>query len=397
MVARRPMMPHRYFVLLFVSLSFLLSGHVHADDEPKLFLISQFGADFPQPGSVQVGFMNETGKVVIPFSPDYFAAEAKPGTACFAEGLEPVSMGLKTKWRATSYGYLDAKGNFAIEPQFEQAAEFSEGFAMAIGLKGPPWDRGYIDHTGKFVITPQFETARAFSGGLAVVRKTGDRQYGAIDHDGKWIVPAQYDGLLDFHEGLAAAAKFVAPGDLPPSATGPAPEAWGFIDITGKQVIDFKFTEPSSFSEGLAAINNNGTCGYIDKTGAYVIPPNFPMGWDFSEGVARVKTKDRKEAYIDKTGKVVFAVPGLTWAEPFTEGLAAAAIRDPAHHSPQGRFYGFIDHTGKFVIAPTYFGATPFHNGLAFVNGDGFAGYIDKTGRLIWQTKMPDMRALMGR
>ena len=389
-------MTSRYLALLFGSLTFLFVSRACADDDPKLFLISQFGPNFPQPGSLQSGFIDETGKVVIPPTGDYMVTP-KPGAPCFTEGLQPVTTGMNPKWKPNSWGYLDPKGNFAIEPQFEQASEFSEGLAAAIGLKGPPWDRGYIDHTGKFIIAPQFDTARPFSNGRAVVMKTGDWLNGAIDHDGKWIVPAQYPSMLDFHEGLAAVAKYVTPRDRPPGSMEQAPMVWGFIDTNGTQVIDFKFNEPSSFSEGLAAINNNGACGYIDKTGAYVIPPNFFMGWEFSEGVARVKTKDGKSAYIDKTGNVVFTVPGLTWAEPFSEGLAVAAIRDTTHHSPNGRLYGFIDHTGKFVITPTYFLTASFHNGLAFVTGQGFAGYIDKTGRIVWQTKPPDMRALMGR
>jgi len=45
--------------------------------------------------------------------------------------------------------------------------------------------------------------------------------------------------------------------------------------------------------------------GYIDKTGKIVIEPKFDNAWSFSEGLARVKIDD-KDGYIDKTGKYVW-------------------------------------------------------------------------------------------
>jgi hypothetical protein len=363
-------------------------------DDPKLFAITAFGPNFPQPGSIQSGFIDETGKVVIPLTADYMVMPNPVSPVYFTEGLQPVTVGLNPKWPPNSWGYLDTTGKFAIEPPFGSSDSFSEGVAAVGGTKGPPWPRGYIDHTGKFVIDPQFESARPFSSGRAIVQKEGDWLFGAIDHSGKWVVPAQYPSMADFHEGLACVAKYVTPRDHPPGTMENAPMVWGFIDINGAQVIDFKFKEPSSFSEGLAAINDGGACGYIDKTGAYVIPPNFAMGWDFSEGVARVQTKDGKMEYIDHKGDVAFAVPGLSWAEPFSEGLAEARVRAKPRESPNGWMHGFIDHTGKFVIAPQYIAASSFHNGLAQVASKGETGYIDKTGQFVWKTKVPDMKAL---
>ena len=391
-------------VLLFWALSGLSSFCLGADGDPKLFPITEFGPNVPQPGSVRSGFIDETGKVVIPLTSDYMVREpmsweptnGEPTSFLyFAEGLQPV-----TTLRAgpSTWGYVDAKGNFAIGPRFRDAQGFSEGLAPAGSVTGSSWDWGYIDHTGKFVVSPQFDTAPPFSCGRAVVRKNGDWRIGAIDHDGKWVIPPQYPGMGSFHEGLACAAKYVAPRN--PSATPgqPTPMIWGFVDTNGAQVIGFKFKYAASFSEGVAAINDDGSCGYIDKTGKYVIPPKFFTGWDFSEGVARVETKDGKIGYTDHTGKVVFTVPGLEWAEPFSEGLAEAEIRAPADHSStphwsplNGRLHGFIDHAGHFVIAPTYWAATSFRNGLAWVVTREEQGYIDKTGTFVWKTKAPKL------
>jgi len=58
-------------------------------------------------------------------------------------------------------------------------------------------------------------------------------------------------------------------------------------------------------SVGLFPIILNGKWGYIDTTGKIVINPQFDEAWWFSEGLARIKIGDRW-GYIDKTGKYVW-------------------------------------------------------------------------------------------
>ena len=88
--------------------------------------------------------------------------------------LFPVEIG--GKW-----GYIDKAGKIVINPQFDDAFDFSEGLApVAIGDE---W--GYIDKGGKFVINPQFDGALVFSEGLAMVG-IGDK-FGYIDKAGNYI------------------------------------------------------------------------------------------------------------------------------------------------------------------------------------------------------------------
>src|SRR5262245_51637426 len=68
------------------------------------------------------------------------------------------------------YGYMDRDGAIKIAPQFDQAAPFSEGLAVAaVGARA-----GFIDDHGKFVINPQFDSASPFSEGMAAVRVGND-------------------------------------------------------------------------------------------------------------------------------------------------------------------------------------------------------------------------------
>ena len=47
----------------------------------------------------------------------------------------------------------------------------------------------------------------------------------------------------------------------------PTPGISGYIDSKGKIVIGFRFDDATDFSEGLAAVENDGKWGYIDKQG----------------------------------------------------------------------------------------------------------------------------------
>ncbi len=60
---------------------------------------------------------------------------------------------------------------------------------------------------------------------------------------------------------------------------------------------------------GLFCVNVNGKYGYIDKTGKYVINPQFDYAGSFSEGLAVVEIGG-KWGYIDKTGKFIWELSG---------------------------------------------------------------------------------------
>ena len=92
------------------------------------------------------------------------------------------------------WGYIDKSGKFIINPQFDDACDFSESGLAGVQL-GDKW--GYIDKTGKFIINPQFDYAYPFSeNGLARVI-LGDK-YGYIDKSGKFIINPQFVDIKEF-------------------------------------------------------------------------------------------------------------------------------------------------------------------------------------------------------
>ena len=79
---------------------------------------------------------------------------------------------------------------------------------------------------------------------------------------------------------------------------------WGYIDHTGKVVIDFEYDWTDYFSEGLAAVEKDGKCGYIDYTGKVVIDFEYYLASSFSQGLAVVR-KDEKLVDIDHEGNII--------------------------------------------------------------------------------------------
>jgi hypothetical protein len=219
-----------------------------------------------------------------------------------------------------------------------------------------------------------------------------DNKYGFIDKTGKVIVQPVFAEAGEFSEGLAV----VKSGDR-----------FGFIDATGKFVIKPTFYRAESFSDGLAIAFapgsktttnlSDGVWGYIDKTGKMVIEikPDYSLS-PFSEGLA-VFFKNGKAGYIDKTGKIVISLQFET-AFAFSEGLAKVRV---------GKEYGFIDKTGKMIIKPQFPQPStpdilgrphptdhdlPFRDGLASIQIGSLRkwAYINKTGKVVFE--VPDKR-----
>jgi hypothetical protein len=337
---------------------------------------------FAQPQSLiavekdgQSGFIDQTGKVVIPFQFDRASG--------FYDGLALVT-------RKDKKYFIDVTGRVLFEAKYDVIRSFSEGLCAVnigektipnIGLISEPGKWGYIDKTGKLAIPMKYTHAENFSEGLAAI-KDGDK--GAfIDHSEKIVFEVPLDVTLGFHEGLVGVLNH---GTL------------AYFDRNGKQISPPLGYGPSShsFSEGLVPVEIKGKTGFMDRTGKILIEPQFEDAEDFSEGLAPVKLRSdettwcpsapsgsrkgftMKWGYIDKTGKIVIP-PQYESAAPFSEGLGAINQCDEGF---------FIDKTGKKTVLGKFSWVSPFGAGISRihvgVNEDRMWGLIDKTGKIIW-------------
>ena len=72
-------------------------------------------------------------------------------------------------------------------------------------------------------------------------------------------------------------------------------DKWGYIDRTGKFVVEPQFDRVFWFTEnGWALIERNGKSGYIDRTGKIIISPQFDKVYCFAEnGLAVVELNSK--------------------------------------------------------------------------------------------------------
>jgi hypothetical protein len=200
--------------------------------------------------------------------------------------------------------------------------------------------RTAIDSFGKIIISPQFDWAYDFQEGLAQVGIK--KKFGFIDRTGKLVISPKFDGVWDFQDGLAN----VQVGDKK-----------GVINRQGAYVLNPRRTPPTfaSFSEGLAAFQeNNDQWGYMDITGKTVIQPQFSQAGYFKDGLAKIKTRDLW-GYIDRTGKLVIT-------PQFNEGDYMAEYQNGLIRTRKGRLgkdgifvwsIGYLDRYGKYVWTPS--------------------------------------------
>jgi hypothetical protein len=287
----------------------------------------------------KVGFMDRSGKTVI--IPQFDSAGE------FSEGLANVRVGTKS-------GYINTKGVVAVTPQFDDASPFRYGRAgVKLGNRF-----GFIDKDGKYIGSPDFPWAGQFSGDLAPVR-TVDGLMAFVNRSGKLELAGKVESLMAF--GFTAG--------LAPAASG---GKWGFIDATGKWIIDPQFERAGNFADGLAPVVVGGRAGYIDSKGKFVVNPQYDFGDEFYEGLA-VFTSAGKMGFIDTKGRVVCDAKFLAAAH-FSDGLAAVRTEDG---------WGFIDRGGRIVVSPQFDAAEGFQNGLARVTALGKEAYVTTAGTFV--------------
>jgi hypothetical protein len=305
--------------------------------------------------------------------------------------LIPVKSG--GKW-----GYINRKGEYVINPQFQEADFFREGLARVRSSDGKI---GFINSDGKYEIPAQYKSTTYFSNGLAFVVSecsypvcidksgeikfslkqvqsvfsfheglaliyTTERKYGAVNKAGETVINPQFDLVCHFSEGLARIRQ---------------ESKDGFIDRSGKIIINPQFDDVRDFHNGRAVFSNGNQKGYIDTKGNYVINPQFDDAEDFSEGMAGIKS-GREYGYINEDGKIEIN-PQFDYAWPFKSGLARIW---------QSNKWGYINKKGKIAINPQFDQVSSFFDDIAFVKNDDKWGIIDKKGKYLVNPQFDDIK-----
>ncbi|WP_320168188.1 WG repeat-containing protein [Mangrovibacterium marinum] len=324
-------------------IAYLFYGHSTSFYCNRLCVFDQYGT---------YGFLDEKGEVAIELKYEY--AES------FSEELAAVKYG--GKW-----GYINTGGQMVIPCSFNSAENFKNGLAKIdgnnfINKKGQivahskldwsegllcvdeNWRYGYIGKNGKLVIPCKFDYAKSFSEGLAAVNK--DSHWGFIDKHGKMIVELKYGVVHDFKEGFAGVRK----------------EDWGFINRNGELLVDCIFNFVASFHEGLAAVcikeGEKFKWGFIDINGEITIPCIYDdVISSFTDGIARVRYNNN-ENYINRKGEFIISIDYPSVCE-IDKGLIP--VRNDDNH------WAFFDKTGR-ELTPFIFSIDEVHSIINGVN-----------------------------
>nr|WP_314383821.1 WG repeat-containing protein [uncultured Cardiobacterium sp.] len=287
--------------------------------------------------------------------------------------------------KACAYYYGDGKLAFIENDSFDAGEKFdridlSKGNAL-IPAQNDRKRYGYINTKGQWVIQPQFNWAANFANGLAAVETersiTGD-SYAYINTQGQIVIPTgPYYNIHDFADNGLATAQINKGSDVV------------FIDKQGNIMTTVRD------SRGAKVFGNNGlvpleaedkNCqkklwGYADTSGNFVIPPQFEDAEAFaSNGLAVAQPFDTKncgkyiyatssiKGYIDSRGQWVIP-PQYEEAFAFLDnGLAAVKYNGK---------WGMIDRQGNWILAPTITNKD-IHNIDVFSTNGLLTGHIDK-------------------
>lgn len=204
----------------------------------------------------------------------------------YDEGLIPVQV-------AGAYGYYNDYADYQFG-SYDYAGTFQNGLA-AVEVDGE-WmlvnTEGEIDRAGFEQIVTDL-SGRYLVNDTVFVKEAGVY----VSYDSKWERQADLscdevdilskDGIIAFRKG----------------------SKWGYADMSGNIVIEPEYANARSFSNGLAAVqDDDGLWGFIDRTGRLVIDCIFTdTGYMSSTGVCPVRVDEplTEPVYDSETGEEV--------------------------------------------------------------------------------------------
>lgn len=234
------------------------------------------------------GFVNETGKEVVPCKYDEVSAFEK----------EHAFVKIKSGESTYKNGMIDIKGKEIIPCIYDEAIVFERGYSV-VKIKTGDYDykHGLVDSTGKLIIPAKYGRLEYYPNDKVLVfGEENASNVGLMDLTGKIIIPAQYQFW----------SKRVSKGLWP---VGTWPEGTqgvcGVVNLKNETIVPFEYEMIESYSDelGLAPAKKGGKYGFIDRKGTVVIPFIYKTCWASNKYLA-VK-KDDKWGIISPDNKVI--------------------------------------------------------------------------------------------
>lgn len=213
------------------------------------------------------------------------------------------------------------------------------------------------------------------------VFRSASGKYGFKNKNGEVVIAPVYHLALDFSEGFAAVNIGYETGydQYFYSVIVVNYGKWGFINEKGEVVIPIAFRSVTSFSEGLAGVDNRL---YIDKTGEveFTLEIYYDEIYPFEGGVALVG-RNKQYGYIDRSGKeVVLSIHSKSTIDRTPVAQLINETRLTLSPFESSGKWGYKNNKDEIVIAAIYNIACAYSDDLALVERDGQWFYIHKDG-----------------
>lgn len=310
-------------------------------------------------------------------------------------------------------GMLKANGEDFIPVKYDSLGMYSDNMLVAkVGDK-----YGFLNEEGKESVPFVYSQAHNYSEGLAAV----------VDEHGKFlfidklgniaIKPKEYDRVDDFQNGTCKVYR--------------KDKVWE-IDREGKKVKDSKKkvevgnvdenkSNDDMYVENSENVSDTNTVYDKDLASTPTVistsqPNNIQLSQNFSSNTSKYDavlgnfsdgllpvTKNKKLGYINAEGEEVIPCTKKYYIEP---GMDDGIVKYGSFHDGLAQVYsfegesgaiefqgaknikiGYMNKLGETVIPAIYDYADDFSDGKAYVRSNDFQGFIDTTGKRLFQCK----------
>lgn len=272
------------------------------------------------------------------------------------------------------YGLFNREGKELLSPQLEKIAPLGENIFG--GKNQGTWS--FYNQRGQKLFG-EYEEVGTFVNGLAPVKK--NKLWGFVDKTGKLVVDYQYKEVHNFSDGLAAVKRT---------------NYWNYIDTTGKEIGLANIKRPGDFSEGLAVVDGSWL---MDKEGQRLTKiRNYNYIGQFGEnGLAPVGVRYRTSSFLDYLsigwgfgGGWGWGVDGGGWGiggysssyrhHRHDDGWGGFLFLSPGLFMPKNMKRGYINQAGREIIPTSYDYVSEFVGDYALIRSGGRWGMVDSTG-----------------
>lgn len=262
------------------------------------------------------GVCDSTGKIKIPISYDYISSSTDGGVLIVEKNnkfgcvnlLGDIVIPLQydklnsiiyegkggiVAEKDEKYGFIDVDGTIILPVEYDEIEYWWKGFRIK---KDDLY--GYTNLKGTVILPVSYKWIGFInSDGLGVARKSENSGYDIFDKYGntvktlntKGVSEISDDGVIKVSDGYK----------------------WGYMDINGKMLTDYKYEDGETMYDGVAAVMENNKWGIIDKSGEYIVPPEYEDAstshFDYESDIAiyEIKKNDKWGAIIPGTDSII--------------------------------------------------------------------------------------------